>query len=125
MKNINRESGDFHVIHEGPRPQEHGNSHLLSMADFAVAPKAAELDTRPWRLRDPSRVIRLCAVHGLLALIRMSSSSLSSCVTTKTSWTIVPLRATTLKPPFTGVETRNCNPLLRPRTLAITPGVIV
>lgn len=33
MKNINRESGDFHVIHEGPRPQEHGNSHLLSMAD--------------------------------------------------------------------------------------------
>ena len=95
------------------------------MADFAVAPKVAELDTRPWRLRDPSRVIRVCAVHGLLALIRMSSSSLSSCVTTKTSWTIVPLRATTLKPPFTGVETRNCNPLLRPRTLAITPGVIV
>ena len=64
-------------------------------------------------------------IYGLLVLIRLSSSSLASCVTTNTSWALVPLRASILKPPVTGIETRNCRPELWPRTLEITPGVIV
>ena len=64
-------------------------------------------------------------IYGLLVLMRLSSSSLASCVTTNTSWALVPLRASILKPPVTGIETRNCRPELWPRTLEITPGVIV
>ena len=45
--------------------------------------------------------------YGLLVLMRLSSSSLASCVTTNTSCALVPLRASILKPPVTGIETRN------------------
>ena len=48
--------------------------------------------------------------------MRLSSSSLASCVTTNTSWALVPLRASILKPPVTGIETRKA------RAVAPHPG---